>query len=471
MAEEQLQAKPVKKDENDNRPDLALLEEMSRTSKLLVRRDLELRRVNEELDEKIKLLEEDETRLKEMNEILEIRLKARTRQLTEMVNDLDRQVKERTERIEASRKALSDALDDIKREKAIAEEEKEKTVAIINNFSDGLLVFDSKNLLTIINPAAERLLRVKSIDVAQHPIASLSQMPEFSALFGILGAGMEEISRREFEARADLILEVSTIIIRREGDEHIGKFVILHDITREKTVERLKSEFVSIAAHQLRTPLTSIKWILTSLLAGDFGDMNEEQKDYLAKTNQSNERMINLVDDLLNLSRIEEGRYVRASDNFNLVEVINKNIDNTIFKLKHKAIEISFDKPCDDLQVKADREKISLVVQNLIENAANYSKQGGRVEVVLREDPDKREAIFSVHDYGIGIPDDQKARIFTKFFRAQNAIQAQTVGSGLGLFINKNIIESHGGRIWFESYPEQGTTFAFALPIDAVPVQ
>lgn len=446
-------------------PDISLFEEMSRTSKLLVRRDLELRRVNEELDEKMKLLEEDDIRLKEMNEILEIRLKARTRQLTENVNNLDRQVKERTEKIEASRKALSDALEDIKREKAVAEEEKEKTVSIIRNFSDGLMVFNNQDELTIINPEAQGFLHLQEIDVVGRSAAELSGLPELSPLFAVTGAAMEEISRSELEVNKDLILEVSVVFIERE-QEQIGKFVILHDITREKTVERLKSEFVSIAAHQLRTPLTSIKWILTSLLGGDFGPLNPDQQEYIGKTNQSNERMINLVDDLLNLSRIEEGRYVQTKDRFALEELVQKNIENIKFKLKNKAVEISFDNTAQGGAVLADKEKINLVVQNLIENAANYSLSGGRVVVRLFEDGEKHEVVFSVQDSGIGIPEDQKARIFTKFFRAQNAIAAQTVGSGLGLFINKNIIESHGGRIWFESEVGKGTTFAFALPAD-----
>lgn len=427
-------------------PDISLFEEMSRTSKLLVRRDLELRRVNEELDEKMKLLEEDDIRLKEMNDVLEIRLKARTRQLTENVNNLDRQVKERTEKIEASRKALSDALDDIKREKTVAEEEKEKTVAIIRNFSDGLLVFNSKDELTIINPEAQEFLQLQEIDVVGRGVEALAKKPELASLFAVTGPEMHEISRKELEINKDLILEVSVAAIKREY-EQIGKFVILHDITREKTVERLKSEFVSIAAHQLRTPLTSIKWILTSLLAGDFGGLNPDQQEYLGKTNQSNERMINLVDDLLNLSRIEEGRYIQTKTRFPLEDLVLKNIENIKFKLKNKAIEIYFEKSGSNFSVLADKEKINLVVQNLIENAANYSLEGGKVVVFLIENTAEHQVIFKVKDSGIGIPEDQKARIFTKFFRAQNAIKAQTVGSGLGLFINKNIIESHGGRI------------------------
>lgn len=450
--------------EEKKNSDAGLLEEMDRTAKLLVRRDLELRRVNEELDEKIKILEADEVRLHEMNEILEIRLRARTRQLTENINDLDRQVKERTQSIEDSKKALSDALKNVSKEKNLAEEEKEKTLSIIRNFSDGLLIFDVNDVLISINPKAEEYLNVKAIDVEGIDAAQLSSVAELVSLFAIIGADMRDMSRKEFEIGKNFIMEVSVIPVNYKREQS-GKFIILHDVTREKTVEKSKSEFVSIAAHQLRTPLTSIKWILTSLLDGDFGEMSAEQREYLQRTNSSNERMINLVDDLLNLSRIEEGRYIQFKDYVSLEGLVEKNIENLQIKLNKKKLRLSFEKTENIPQVLADKEKINLVVQNLLENAANYSLEGGKITVVLKEDKEKNEAIFQVQDSGIGIADDQKARIFTKFFRAKNAVQSETVGSGLGLFINKNIVEAHGGRIWFESEKDKGTAFFFALPI------
>jgi PAS domain S-box-containing protein len=444
--------------------DPSFVEEMERTAKLLVRRDLELSKVNNELDEKIRILEEDEKKLKEMNEILEIRLRARTRQLRENIDNLDRQVKERTKKLEDSKKVLLNILEDLEKEKIKAEEEKEKTLAIIKNFSDGLLIFDNKNKLTILNSEAEKYLSLEKADVVGKSAKELFNVPELNGLFGVIGKNIDEVFRKELEIKKNLILEVSVALITSDK-EKIGKFVILHDITREKTVQRLKTEFVSIAAHQLRTPLSAIKWTLTALLDGDLGEIVGEQKEYLQKANLSNERMINLVDNLLNLSRIEEGRYVQKNDFFKLEEVVYKVVDSLSAKANKKNIKLNFEKPKNLPKVLADKEKIKIVVQNLVDNAINYSFEGREIIVSVKENKVKKEIIFQVENDGIGISKSQQKRIFTKFFRMENAIKTETVGSGLGLFISKNIIESHGGRIWFESEENKKTIFYFAIPI------
>jgi signal transduction histidine kinase len=227
----------------------------------------------------------------------------------------------------------------------------------------------------------------------------------------------------------------------------------------------LKTEFVSIAAHQLRTPLSAIKWTLTTILDGDFGKINKEQKEYLQKTNLSNERMINLVDDLLNLSRIEEGKYVQKNDFFKLGEVVRDIVDSLDIKANKKNIKLNLKEPANLPELLADKEKIRLVVQNLIENAINYSFNGKEVLISLFKNDDKNEVEFKVENVGIGIPKDQRERIFTKFFRAENEVKTETVGSGLGLFINKNIVESHGGRIWFESEENKKIAFYFTIPV------
>lgn len=354
-------------------------------------------------------------------------------------------------------------LEDFRRQKILTEEEQKKNLAIINNFPDGLLIFDNRNKLSIINKKAKEYLGISQLDYIYHESWDVENVLEFRSLMKVIGSDIKVVFKKELDVDPELILEVS-VQEYSEMSTKYGKFVILHDITREKKVQSLKSEFVSIAAHQLRTPLSAIKWTLTSLLDGDFGSLSDDQRKYLGKTNLSNERMINLVDDLLNLSRIEEGRYVYKTSMVSVGDLLNAVLKAVELKANEKKIRLDtdIDKRLPDLTI--DEEKIKLVLQNLVENAINYSHQKSSVTIAVKNDIARNEVVFSVKDSGIGIPDDQRARIFTKFFRAENAVRAETVGSGLGLFIDKNIVEAHKGRIWFDSELDKGSTFHFGIP-------
>jgi signal transduction histidine kinase len=242
--------------------------------------------------------------------------------------------------------------------------------------------------------------------------------------------------------------------------------VILHDITHLKEIDRLKTEFVSIASHQLRTPLTGIKWFTRLLTKDSTENLTARQKDFIRQIHNSTQRMIKLVKDLLDISRIETGR------KFNVVKKsikISSLISNTYndclalakkrkLKLKTKGVKTS------RTTVRVDSGKIRQAFNNLVNNAIKYSRIGGKIEIgyqVIRG----KEIIFYVEDHGIGIPDLEQNRMFEKFFRASNVKAKETKGSGLGLYISKAIIEAHGGKIWFNSQQNKGTTFYFSLPL------
>jgi len=234
---------------------------------------------------------------------------------------------------------------------------------------------------------------------------------------------------------------------------------------RLKELDQMKTEFISVASHQMRTPLSAIKWILKMIIDGDLGPLNQEQKDLLAKGYQSNERMIALINDLLNVSRIEEGRFQYRMIRTSLEEEIKKVIEEMKSDIQAKHIRLKYEQSQAPLpKVSMDPQKIHLVVQNLIDNALKYTPSHGRVEINLKQEG--QEIIFSIKDDGVGIPTSQRDKIFSKFFRADNVIRMQTEGSGLGLFIVKNIIKAHTGRVWFESQEGIGTTFYFALPLE-----
>jgi len=374
------------------------------------------------------------------------------------------EIRENEQELHKSQTALLNMLEDVEEERRKNEEEKNKTLAVITHLTDGLLVFNNQNNLSLINPLAEKLLRTKNEDVNDKSLDELAAFIDcFKPLLKILGKEIKEVSRQEI-ALGELTLEVSALPIITEKNRS-GSIVILHDITREKSIERMKTEFVSIAAHQLRTPLSAIKWALSLLLEGDVGELSVEQKSFIEKSYVSNERMIVLINDLLDVARIEEGRYV-----YKLVPAKLENLaqaaQNACKELAAKRnIKLEYQKPASPLpEIMIDAEKITITIQNLVENAIKYTPPGGQVTISVKHDINKVE--LSVKDTGVGVSPQQKDRLFTKFFRAANVMRMETDGTGLGLFIAKNIIEAHGGKIWCQSEENKGSTFSFSLPIN-----
>ncbi len=403
------------------------LQEMDRIAKGLIKRDLELSEIREKREKEFQELEE------------------------------------KTKELEKSRKALTNILEDVEGTRGKAEEERNKTLAIINNFADGLLVFDKENKLLLANPQAETFLKIKTDEITGKSFSELTQYSNFKPFIDLLGREIKGIFRKELSIKENLILETSTVSMI-SGEEKLGTLVILHDVTREKTIEKLKTEFVSLAAHQLRTPLSAIKWTLRMILSGDLGEINQEQKEFIEKADINNERMIVLINDLLNVTRIEEGRYVFKLVPCQYGEILDSAINNLKEKIAHRKVKLELKTPDKkDLLINVDKEKMIMVIQNLIENAINFSPPGSTVKVMLSFD--ESDMTFSVKDFGIGMPVNQQSRIFTKFFRGSNAMKIDVGGTGLGLFIAKNIIEGHGGKIWFESEENKGATFYFTLPV------
>ncbi len=231
-----------------------------------------------------------------------------------------------------------------------------------------------------------------------------------------------------------------------------------------KDLDEAKSGFISVVAHQLRTPLSGVKWTLSMLIGGDMGELNNDQKTFLMKSYESNNRMINLVNDMLAADRVQSGK-VRYE--FRSISIINL-IDNILFELnpaaQKKNISIEYKDRLDNIpNVLVDPDTIRAVMQNLLENAIKYTMDGGKVSIGLVKQEEKLQV--SVTDNGIGIPENQKKNIFSKFFRATNAVKLETDGSGLGLNIAQTIIEKNGGEMWFESQENKGTTFFFTIPI------
>jgi len=236
-----------------------------------------------------------------------------------------------------------------------------------------------------------------------------------------------------------------------------------------RKLDETKSSFISVVAHQLRTPLSGIKWTLNLLINGDMGTLTAEQRTFLIKAYESNDRMISLVNDMLGADRIESGKVRYFFQSVPLSEVIDEVLFELLPQAKARGVSITFaSKPTHPTKVHADPTKLRAVFQNLLENSVKYSQEGGSIEVSLVP-RGTEEVEVSIKDDGIGIPKEQQKNIFDRFFRATNAVKLETDGSGLGLFIVKSIVERHGGMIWFESEENRGVTFHFTLPLEREP--
>ncbi len=371
-------------------------------------------------------------------------------------------IKKSEKELKNAQVALLNMLEDVEEARGRAEEEKNKTMAIINNFTDGLLVFNPENKLSLINPQTEKIFDIKQRDVINRPLQELKTFPTIEPLALILLKETKEISRKEIQLKENLVIEISSVSILK-GEEKLGNLIIIHDISREKLIEKMKTEFVSISAHQLRTPLSAIKWTIRMLLDGDLGELTLEQRDFLEKTYRSNEKMINLINSLLDVTRIEEGRYLYKPVLTEIEPICQFVIKSYEEEIKRKNITVDFKKPEKRLpKIMMDVEKIKLAIQNLLDNAIRYTPPGGKVTITLKYG--KKEVGFSIKDSGVGIPKEQQSRVFTRFFRGANVMRMDTEGSGFGLYIVKNIIEAHGGKVWFESEEGKGATFYFNLP-------
>lgn len=345
---------------------------------------------------------------------------------------------------------------------------------IIEKLSDGLLLLTDEGRIVFINKKAAEMLRIDHDSAVGQKLSKMADDSRATALKKFLMKGQQEgregLERAELNLGSDTYFEISTSKMNSGSEPRAGDYqlVTLHDISHEKMVEEMKLEFASVAAHQMRTPLSAIRWSF-EVLSKELG--NEDQKKIARRGYRSTQRILEIVNGLLNLDRLEAGKSAYTFKPVDVVELIVDYLDEV---KKNSSIlnqpEIVFKEPLDPIpKVRADKEKLLVALRNLVENALKYTPEDGSVEVQTSVHVTSNYAgdvvQIMVRDTGIGIPKEARDKVFSKFYRADNATAKETDGTGIGLFITKRIIEEHHGKIWFETEEDEGTTFFVQLPI------
>ena len=348
---------------------------------------------------------------------------------------------------------------------------------VISNLNDGVIFYDSDFKITIFNETAERLFNLKSDEVlgqrvgperlTEKKYSFLTQVifPSLAPSVverSVLGV-FPQVVDLSFE-EPKLELRVTTNKLTDEAGRTVGFIKIVRDRTEEISLARDETDFVTVAAHQLRTPLTAVKWTFENLSSDD--SLSQDGKALTKTGLEATQKLMKTVDDLLSVAKIEAGRFGYDFEDKEITGFIKEVMKGEESVARYYGVKLDFESSLAQTTVRIDAQKLSLALENLIVNAIKYNTKNGSVTVKLEPYKDAPYVLISVSDTGIGIPPEDMAKIFTKFFRAKNAVSLETEGTGMGLYITKAIILRHGGQIWAESTLGRGTTFCLVLPTD-----
>ncbi|MCC6298833.1 MAG: GAF domain-containing protein [Anaerolineales bacterium] len=357
------------------------------------------------------------------------------------------------------------------------QEDASRSQAILEAVADGVLVTGVNNRISFLNRSAEQILKLESGKVVGQTLDA------FGGFFGKSAASwMQTISAwsespasyREGETFAEqLTLENGLIVLVHLApvilqNDFLGTVSIFRDITHEVEVDRLKSEFVATVSHELRTPMTSIRGYVDVLLMGAAGALNENQAHFLKIVKGNTERLNILVNDLLDISRLESGRVTLSPQALDMREVAEDVIADVLRRSQeeNKPVALSLDAPKKLPLAFGDAERVRQILGNLVDNAYNYTPENGTITVQLQPLNGGHEVQVDVKDNGVGIALGDQARVFERFYRGEHPLVLATPGTGLGLSIVKELVEMHKGRIWVQSagVPGEGSVFSFTLP-------
>jgi len=387
--------------------------------------------------------------------------------------------KKQQELLEQSKKATLNLLEDSWNVGEKLKKESSRMNAVLSSIGDALILIDGEYKIVLVNPQALKVLTMPQEELIGKDLREVVRIWKKSAEVPFAEWPIEEMFltksivmttvEEEFSlstASQEMRLPVSFSIAPLGGGLS-GGVIIIHDTTADHDLNEAKSGFISVASHQLRTPLTSIRWYSEMLLSEDVGPLNEAQKDFMSEVHGGAERLYQTVDLLLGISRVESGKIKTEKQQIDLSVFTMEIAKELASQIDEKDSTLSIVPPKGDaIVVSLDPITLRQVVLNMFSNAIRYTKlKNGIIEVAWQKNEKDNEVVYSVRDNGIGIPEAAQERIFSKFFRAENARAAVPDGSGLGLALVKELVESWGGRVWFETEEGKGTSFFFTIPL------
>jgi PAS domain S-box-containing protein len=381
---------------------------------------------------------------------------------------------DRTIELEDARKAAANLLEDLDAEREKLAVAKAKDEAMFASIGDGLVAVDNEGKVTIMNQAAVSMFGWKIEELMGRALTDLpledkagNPIPFEKRPTTIALATGGAVKASYYFVRKDKTrfpIAITTTPIMLNGGI-TGLIEIVRDITREQALDNEKDEFISIASHQMRTPLTGIQWVVERFTKKE--KLTPKGKEYLEDIHTSAKQLTALVDLLLNLSRIESGRMGITPEPLEVIGFIKDFLGETIPLRDKKRLKISFEDHPAELSVVTDKSAMRNIVQSLISNAIEYTGEGGSIDVAVK----KNDGTFTVtvRDTGIGIPQAEQPHIFEKFVRASNAKLYKTDGTGIGLYIAAQAAHRLGGKIWFESEEQKGSLFHVEVPLQLIP--
>jgi PAS domain S-box-containing protein len=352
-----------------------------------------------------------------------------------------------------------------------AEAARGETRAILDATAEAMVLIGPDGAIRSVNQRFDELFPLPVTGLVGRPFAEVrsafeSMFAEPSAVAALVGAVTDaerrftrDVVQRWPERRE---LEVFSRPVRDGAGEWLGRLYAFRDVTREREVDRMQSEFVALVSHELRTPLTSIKGYVDLLLAGDVGELEAEQREFLAVVRHNADRLAALIGDLLDVARIEAGQLALRPTALDIARVIREVAASFRPQVARKRQRLVVRAPGGLPAVWGDSERVTQILTNLVSNAHKYTPEGGQITVVAAAAGDGIR--LEVRDTGVGLSPEEQARLFTRFYRAQNRATQEAGGTGLGLAITRALVEAHGGRIAVESSPGRGATFRLTLP-------